>query len=95
MRVETMTDADDAAAIRQRQNAIAEEMASLEFYKSQNEEALRRALAKDKAIRHQSKYTNKDTTRVSPPAREREGGWWGPHFPSARWGEGRVRMGCV
>ena len=66
-----MTDADDAAAIRQRQNAIAEEMASLEFYKSQNEEALRRALAKDKAIRHQSKYTNKDTTRVSPPARER------------------------
>ena len=53
----------DAAAIARRQHDIEESMNALAYYKSQNEDALRRALAKDKAVRQQTQFTSKEAVK--------------------------------
>eukprot|EP01051_Picozoa_sp_SAG22_P010268 SAG22_NODE_913_length_6527_cov_2.919726_1_plen_91_part_10 len=53
----------DAAAIARRQHDLEESMNALAYYKSQNEDALRRALAKDKAVRQQTQFTSKEAIK--------------------------------
>ena len=53
----------EAAAIAHRQHDIEESMSALAYYKTQNEDALRRALAKDKAVRSQTKFTSSEAIK--------------------------------
>jgi hypothetical protein len=53
----------EAAAIARRQHDIEESMSALAYYKTQNEDALRRALAKDKAVRSQTKFTSSEAIK--------------------------------
>ena len=61
-----MAASTEAVALARRQKEMAEEMASLEYYKAQNESALRQALKKDEAVKRHTVKTSKDTEKVRP-----------------------------
>lgn len=47
-----------------RKMQIEESMRALDYYKEQNEEALRQALKKDEAVKKHTKATSKDAVKV-------------------------------
>ena len=50
-----------------RKMQIEESMRALDYYKEQNEEALRQALKKDEAVKKHTKATSKDAIKVRAP----------------------------
>ena len=53
----------DAETIAARKNQLEESLRALDYYKGQNEEALRQALKKDEAVKKHTKATSKDAVK--------------------------------
>jgi|EP01043_Picozoa_sp_COSAG02_P053870 hypothetical protein len=53
----------DAETIAARKNQLEESLRALDYYKDQNEEALRQALKKDEAVKKHTKATSKDAVK--------------------------------